>query len=63
MPPTFGFPLRKERTVGLVLLLILLALVVGGIGLLVKGFLWLLVIAGALILVGAVLGVRGRSQA
>jgi hypothetical protein len=41
---------------GLVVVLLLLALIVGGIGLLVKGLLWLLIIAGALFVAGAVAG-------
>lgn len=45
---------------GLVVALILLALILGGFGLAVKGLLWLLVIAGILIVAGAVLGYRGR---
>lgn len=44
----------------MILLLILLALVIGGIGLVVEGVLWLLVIAAALFLVGALMGFRRR---
>ncbi len=47
-------------TMGIAMVLVLVALVVGGIGLLVEGLLWLLVIALVLALVGAVLGGRGR---
>ena len=45
---------------GIVLLLLLLALVVGGIGLLVEGLFWLLVIGLVLLVVGAVLGFSRR---
>jgi hypothetical protein len=44
----------------LVLILLLLALLVGGIGLLVKGLTWLLIIAVFLIVVGAIAGFAGR---
>jgi hypothetical protein len=46
--------------VGLVILLIILALVFGGIGLLVEGLMWLLIIAVVLLVAGAVTGARGR---
>lgn len=46
---------------GLVIVLLVLALLIGGTGLLVEGLLWLLVIAGLLVIVGAVLGYRGRT--
>ncbi len=55
--------LLKEPLVALVLILIVLALIFGGIGLLVEGLLWLLVISLVLIVVGGVLGFRGRSKA
>lgn len=41
---------------GLVIALIILALIVGGIGLLVEGLFWLLIIAGILFLAGVVAG-------
>ena len=41
---------------GLVLLLIILALVFGGIGLLVEGLFWLLIIGAVLLVAGAVMG-------
>lgn len=41
---------------GLVIVLIILALIVGGIGLLVEGLFWLLIIAGILFLAGVVAG-------
>lgn len=48
---------------GIAIALIVLALIFGGLGLLVKGLLWLLVIAGILLLVGAFFGYRGRTTA
>jgi hypothetical protein len=45
---------------GLVLLLLLLALLFGGLGLFVEGLKWLLIIALVLLLVGAFTGYRGR---
>ncbi len=45
---------------GIVIVLIVLALIFGGIGLLVEGLLWLLVISLVLVVVGAVTGMRGR---
>lgn len=48
---------------GVVLFLILLAVVFGGIGLLVEGLMWLFVIALVLVVAGAVTGVRARSRA
>lgn len=44
----------------LIILLIILALVFGGVGLLVEGLMWLLIISLALMVAGAVLGARGR---
>ena len=41
---------------GLVVVLIILALIAGGIGLLVEGLFWLLIIAGILVLAGVVAG-------
>jgi hypothetical protein len=46
---------------GLAILLLILALVIGGVGLLVEGLMWLLVIAVVLAVVGAVTG-RGRGR-
>lgn len=40
-----------------VIAIIVIAVLVGGIGLLVEGLLWLLFIAAALLLVGVVMGV------
>jgi hypothetical protein len=46
--------------VGIILLLVILALIFGGIGLLVEGLFWLLIISVVLFIVGGVLGMRGR---
>ncbi len=45
---------------GLVLLLLLMALVFGGVGLFVEGLKWALVVAVVLLVVGAVSGYRHR---
>lgn len=45
---------------GLVVLLLLLALLFGGLGLFVEGLKWALIIALVLLVVGALTGVRGR---
>ena len=45
---------------GLVLLLLLLALLFGGMGLLVEGLKWALIIALALVIVSFFTGYRGR---
>ena len=45
---------------GLVILLLVLALLFGGAGLLVEGLTWLLVIALILLIIGAFTGYRGR---
>lgn len=44
---------------GIVVLLLILALVFGGIGLFVEALWWLLIIALVLLVVGAVTGYRG----
>jgi hypothetical protein len=46
---------------GLVLVLIVLALIIGGIGLAVKALWWLLIIGAILIVVGAILGFTRRA--
>ncbi|CAN5826126.1 hypothetical protein BH24ACT2_BH24ACT2_18980 [soil metagenome] len=46
---------------GIVIVLIVLALIFGGLGFLIEGLLWLLVIAVVLLVVGAVAGSRVRS--
>lgn len=43
---------------GLVILLLVLALLFGGFGLFVEGLMWLLIIAGILLLVSAFFGYR-----
>lgn len=48
---------------GVVLFLILLAIIFGGIGLLVEGLMWLFIIALVLVLAGAVSGARARNRA
>lgn len=48
---------------GLVILLLILALVFGGIGLFVEALRWVLIIALVLLLVGAFAGYRGRGRA
>ena len=45
---------------GIALLILLLALIVGGVGLFVEALRWLLIIALVLILVAAFTGRRGR---
>ncbi|HWC12153.1 MAG TPA: hypothetical protein VG455_13140 [Acidimicrobiales bacterium] len=47
---------------GLVLLLLVLALLFGGLGLFVEGLKWALIIALVLLLVGAFTGYRGRAR-
>ena len=46
----------------LVVLLLILALLVGGVGLFVEGLKWLLIIAVVLLVVGAIAGSRGRAR-
>jgi hypothetical protein len=48
---------------GLVVLLLLLALLFGGLGLFVEGLKWLLIIGLVLLVIGAVTGYRGRRVA
>jgi len=45
----------------LVVVLLILALLFGGVGLFVEGLKWLLIIALVLLIVGLVTGYRGRS--
>lgn len=47
---------------GLVVLLLVLALLFGGLGLFVEGLKWLLIIALVLFVVGALTGYRGRGR-
>lgn len=46
----------------LAIVLIVLALILGGVGLLVEGLKWVLIIALVLLVVGAVLGVVDRRK-
>ena len=46
---------------GLVVVLLVLALIFGGLGLFVEGLKWLLIIGLVLLVVSAVFGVRGRA--
>ena len=46
----------------LVLLLLLLALLIGGIGLFVEGLKWLLIIALVRLVISALSGLRGRGR-
>jgi len=48
---------------GLVVLLLVLALLFGGLGLFIEGLKWVLIIALALLVVLAFTGYRGRSRA
>lgn len=50
------------RRMGIVIALLLLALIFGGIGLLVEGLFWLLIIALVLVVIGGVFGFRGRGR-
>jgi hypothetical protein len=47
---------------GIVLLLLILALIFGGVGLFVEGLKWLLIIAVVLLIAGAITGSRGRTR-
>jgi hypothetical protein len=47
----------------ILVILLILALVFGGIGLLVEGLMWLLIISLVLIVIGAVVGFSGRGRA
>lgn len=55
-PPPHGY----GPCMGLVVLLLVLALLFGGLGLFVEGLKWLLIIALVLFVVGAFTGYRGR---
>ena len=48
---------------GIAILLLILALVAGGVGLFVEALRWLIIIALVLLIVGAVTGARGRKSA
>ncbi len=47
---------------GLVAVLLILALLIGGVGLFIEGLKWLLIIALVLLVVGAITGSRTRSR-
>lgn len=47
---------------GIVAVLLILALLVGGVGLIIEGLKWLLIIALILLVVGAISGSRLRSR-
>jgi hypothetical protein len=47
---------------GLVILLIILALILGGVGLVVEALRWFLIIALILIVIGALMGFRTRGR-
>lgn len=47
---------------GIALLILLLALVIGGVGLFVEALRWVLIIALVLLIVGAFTGYRGRAR-
>ena len=47
---------------GLVVVLLVLALLLGGVGLFVEGLKWALIIALVLLVAGAFTGYRGRSR-
>ncbi len=53
---------EMERAMGLVVLLLVLALLFGGVGLFVEGLKWALIVALVLLLVGAFTGYRGRAR-
>ena len=48
---------------GIALLILLLALVLGGVGLFVEALRWVLIIAVVLLIVSAFTGFRGRTRA
>jgi hypothetical protein len=56
-----GLP-TKEDDMGLVLVLLILALLLGGVGLFVEALRWLLIIALVLLVVGAFTGYRARGR-
>jgi hypothetical protein len=48
---------------GIALLILVLALIAGGVGLFVEALRWMLIIAVVLLIIGAVFGFRGRGRA
>jgi hypothetical protein len=57
MPPHVD---REETTMGLAILLLILALLLGGVGLFVEALQWVLIIALVLLILSAITGARGR---
>lgn len=51
---------KGPSKMGIVVLLLILALLFGGVGLFVEGLMWLLIISLVLLVVGAVFGSRTR---
>lgn len=47
---------------GLLVVLIIVALLIGGVGLLVEGLLWLLAIAAVLLVISVLMGMRSRQN-
>jgi hypothetical membrane protein len=56
-------PSKENYPMGLVALLLILALLFGGVGLFVEGLKWLLIIALVLFVASFFTGVRGRGSA
>src|SRR5690606_17295517 len=54
---------KGSLPMGIALLILLLALLIGGVGLAVEALRWLLIIAVVLLIVGALTGWRGRGRA
>jgi hypothetical protein len=63
--PNDHVPREGISTMTLVIIVLLLALLLGGVGLLVEGLFWLLIIAGILLVASFVIGAmnRGKSAA
>jgi hypothetical protein len=53
---------ERNTAMGILLVLLILALIFGGIGLLVEGLVWMLIIAGALVIAGIVMGMLNRGK-
>lgn len=53
----------KGCIMGIALLILILALIIGGVGLFVEALRWVLIIAVVLLIVGAFTGFRGRTRA
>lgn len=52
----------RGSVVNLALLLLILALLLGGVGLFIEALRWVLIIAVVLLIVGAITGSRGRAR-